>query len=159
METYDFYFCPHYGAPTNISDLFTNKHCIEGNRLELMSKIKANTNFCRGQMDVTQLSDCVRISNSLYIQTNTGDILGAACIVFIEKTIYINYLCVPENKNAREKNYIGTLLLNKLKEICSSAGIKQINLMSLNSSIGFYKKNRFKEGLRNGKFTNMYYNF
>jgi hypothetical protein len=120
---------------------FRSIGCIVGNKTKLLKAVSDNDLFCRGDdesINYHYFVDSIKRNDCIYIMHN-GNIV--ACCTFTihirEKYIYLHGICVPI------KGY-GTMLINKIKELCAILELDEINLnISSNTVKPFYEKNGF----------------
>jgi len=143
--------------------------CVEGDIIELVTKIRSDENFCRDQKAISYhyfvnsliISNFNSNVNVLYIKNESGDKILGACSINIAnlgKFIIVYSICVPDNGIKG----IGTLLLDNLKCIGRFIDATCISLSAHQSVCEFYIKNGFiveGDGYDEDNSTSMIYNF
>jgi hypothetical protein len=118
-----------------------NSGCVEGDRNELLTQIKSNKNFCRGQLAIRYDYFVETLENGtiIYIQNESDNKILGVCSIMLGTFIYIDSICVPDDGIKG----IGTLLLNKVKYIGELINAYSITLSATETVYEFYIKNGF----------------
>jgi len=126
------------------SKRFEECGCAEGDKEQLIKKIKSNKKFCRDECGISYVYfvETLKNFNIIYVQDSDTKILGACSINLCPPTtILIQGICVPEGIIKG----IGTILLNIVKCIGEKIHAKTISIYINKSVSGFYEKNGFVE--------------
>lgn len=153
MYSYYYYFNKNEGKNTEYSEIyseiFKEIKCDEGSREYLLSVVEKNESFCRNQegIDYEYFLNSMKIDDIIiYITEDKKKLILGACSLSIHSHIIrIHSICVPKYNDDVILKGIGTLLLNKIKELAYNLKVKRI-LVSVNDNVKkFYEKNGFTE--------------
>jgi len=153
VYSYYYYFNKSEQKDEKYRTIFNTIGCVEGNREYLLDEVKKNNSFCRNQEGIDYnyfLSSMKQDDIVIYITESTNiKILGACSISIYHTNIDINSICVPPtNSDVGIKKRIGSLLLNKIKELAQNilSVTRILVTFSSNSTVkDFYIKNNFTE--------------
>jgi hypothetical protein len=141
-----FYVCSE--QEEEYSDTFRSLNCVEGDRNNLVEQVASAKDFCKDgrAIDYDYFLETIKKETVLYIKTDSDseNVLGC-CSISINSPDYIGIsgICVPD----RGIKGIGTVLIDKLKELANTLGLISINITVVMSkettAQSFYLKNGF----------------
>jgi len=139
-----YYICAK--SDKEYSSIFVDIGCIKGNKKVLVTHIKKNKDFCRGEdlYEYFLYNLDKNDKNVIYVKKDDSEDILGCCYMTISEMIEIVCICVPD-KNIKG---VGTLLLNKVKDLAIILN-KNIELASVESAKKFYIKYGFEEKKEN----------
>lgn len=143
-----YYYLNKNEADKQYSEIFNNIGCDKGSREYLLNVVKNNKLFCRDQRGIDHdyfIQSMEKDNIIIYITDDKKKLILGACSLYNSHIITIHSICVPKDNDDVILKGIGTLLLNKIKELAYKLNVKRI-LVSVNNNVKkFYEKNGFTE--------------
>jgi hypothetical protein len=124
-------------TPNNISELFNSLGINDGNSNYLYEKIQS-VDFTCEPFSKEDINKYVKNSICIYLEDNTGKIIGICCVRFDKEIIFLTFICVPPKSKGN-----GKMLLGKIKDISNETSYA-IELSSMPNVVKYYQNNGFE---------------